>query len=247
MLLLNRLNQWLYRATGFRVTRAAAVEIPIYSDLHQVATTFKKDERWGVWSDRTLQHYSKRAEPVKGDFAEFGVAQGATFYRLARLAHSQGKRAHAFDSFVGMGEPGIYDRRLRQHGAHLPGEFSVGGPEGFRTLIEGCGVPQNSYRLWPGWIPSCFDNVPTSQFFSLAILDVDHYQPTADALNWLWPRLNRGGFLLLDDCTLGWDLESSRAVKEFLAHTSEYWIDDYFNNQLIIKKGRKRGQTSTID
>lgn len=205
-------------------------------DWFRVTQTFRKDERWGVWSDHTLKTYTGRVRDLPGDFAEIGVFRGATFHRLTALAQSQGKIAHAFDSFVGMDEPGEHDRGPAEAGAHLPGKFDVGGPEGFARLMDDYGIERDSYKLWAGWVPDCFTQAPQDLQFSIVILDVDHYQPTVDGLAWLWPRIVPGGYIMLDDCALDWDRESTRAIKEFLAADNQHWLDNYYNNQLMLRK-----------
>jgi O-methyltransferase len=231
----HHLNSLLYRVTGLRLTR----DPPYYGgdcDAYRVLHTWRREERWGVWSDRTLDKYFALARDLKGDFVEIGVAFGDTFHRVARAAHAQGKRAHACDSFAGMGHPGPRDRQPGESGTHLSGQFSSGGPGPFALALERKGVPNEWYRLWPGWIPESFRAFPTDTVFSLAIIDVDHYQPTKDSLQWVWPRLDPGGYLLLDDYVAGWNRESAAAITEFVADTRGLQIEDYYNNQLIVRK-----------
>ena len=122
----------------------------------------------------------------------------------------------------------------------MEGKFSVGGAKGFMRLMDKRSVPRESYITWEGYIPACFAQFPADTRFSLVLVDVDHYQPTVDALQWSWPRLNRGGYLLLDDCGFDWDLESSRAIKEFLSSTNGFWVMGHYNNQLILRKDADR-------
>ncbi len=53
-------------------------------------------------------------------------------------------------------------------------------------------------KLYKGWIPSRFGEIQDLRF-SLVNLDLDIYQPTADALNFFYPRLESGGIIWLDD------------------------------------------------
>jgi len=61
--------------------------------------------RSGTWNHVDLEWIASKVVNVPGDFAEIGVFQGAAFRKVAALAGKQGKRAHAFDSFVGLNEP----------------------------------------------------------------------------------------------------------------------------------------------
>ncbi|MEM7498737.1 MAG: class I SAM-dependent methyltransferase [Pseudomonadota bacterium] len=219
-----------------RLARNKFVRLPQgSSELKRLIESPLRNERYGVWSDGTLAEHSDAVKAIHGDFMEIGTAYGKTFNRVARIAHAQGKLAHAVDSFQGMAPPGEHDR-TDEHGAHFKGKFAVGGAEGFCRLIDAYGVPRDHYRTHEGWIPDVFATMPQDLALSFAIIDVDHYAPTRDALDWVWPRMSPGGRMLLDDCGLYWDRESTRAIKEFLAERTGYWIVRYENNQLVLRK-----------
>lgn len=233
-----KLNVALYRQIGIRVTNQPPITNTM-CDRHAVLKTGRRDENWGKWSDRTIQRFCKEASDIKGDYAEIGVHRGATFHRLIRFAREQGKQAHAIDSFVGMAEPGTLDRQLGEVGVRPPGGFDVGGAEGFAKILKDeYGIEKDLFTTWEGWVPEVFEKIPAHVNFSLALVDLDHYQPTKDAIEWVWPRLNVGGILLLDDVALGYKLESTEAVNEFLSATKGFSIEAYYNNQLILKKLR---------
>ena len=71
---------------------------------------------------------------------------------------------------------------------------------------------------------------------SFVILDVDNYVPTRDSLKWVWPRINRGGILALDDFYPFGDVDSTKAIKEFLRERNDYYFLDFFNFQLFLRK-----------
>jgi hypothetical protein len=107
-------------------------------------TEVKHQESCGVWSDNTLARFAAKVVNVRGDFAEIGVAYGRTFKKLVPIAASQGKLAHAFDSFAGMAEPGQFDTQ-----AHPKGQFDVGG-RSLRTYPIGTGLDLAKDVLeWP--------------------------------------------------------------------------------------------------
>ncbi len=198
-------------------------------------------ERLGHWSDRKLRQYTALAADVDGEFAEIGVAFGRTFKRLAPIALAQGKQAHAFDSFEGMDAPGENDRR---EGGHPKGQFNVGGVDAFRGLMVAAGVPAAAYHLWAGFIPDCFKAYSGPRRFSFAIVDVDHYAPTRDALAWIWPLMPVGAVVMGDDYVPRWAQESSLAIDEFLAAHRDHEILEISNNQITLRK--THGRTSNI-
>jgi O-methyltransferase len=185
----------------------------------------------GVWRHADLAWIASQVRDVPGDFVEIGVYRGRSFRKIARLAHEQGKQAHAFDSFVGLNEPGQLD------GAGFPkGMFGVGGKEAFAARMDSYRVPRSMYQLHAGYIPDCFADVPESARFSFALLDVDHYEPTVQALDWVWPRLSQNGVLALDDFLPSHEILATLAIKEFLRRQNDFDIIAYFNQQLILRK-----------
>jgi predicted O-methyltransferase YrrM len=102
--------------------------------------------------------------------------------------------------------------------------------------MDKAGVARERYRMWAGYVPHCFVEVPPDLRFSFAILDVDHYQPTVEALQWLAPRINCGGILALDDYVPGCGGLASKAIDEFLARDRLFRKIAEFNHQLILQK-----------
>ena len=183
----------------------------------------------GTWFGPDIARYTELANGVRGDFAEIGCYRGDTFSRLVPIAKTQGKIAHAFDSFEGMADPGPHDWRPK-------GQFAVGGAHGFHALMAKHGLAEDQYRIWPGFIPIGFNSAPASLTFSFALVDVDNYEPTRESLDWIWPRLSKDGILALDDFYPAHDGEASLAIKEFLCRTTDYHVVDLINAQLVLRK-----------
>lgn len=189
----------------------------------------------GHVSDNDLADYFKAVKDIEGDVAEIGVDRGYTFRRLVRAALKQNKVPHAFDSFRGMDEPGEHDdKHYHKH------KFDQGGVENFRSWIP---YEPNLYQCHEGYIPVCFDKYdqqyPEGKF-SLVVLDVDHYQPTVDGLNWVWPKLSKGAILILDDFFDSQrEIHASRAIHEWVNENKDKGIFEVINqtvDQLHVKK-----------
>ena len=168
---------------------------------------------------------------VPGDFAEIGVYRGDTFHKLAIIAQRQGRIAHAFDSFHGMAEPSTMDDT-----DYPKGKFNIGGPSEFVRLMDKKRIPIASYNIHAGYIPNCFVYVPDSMCFALVIIDVDHYQPTKDSLEWVAPRIVYGGILALDDYIPEYNKLASRAISEWYDSDTHFETISYENQQLILRK-----------
>jgi hypothetical protein len=191
------------------------------------------ERRTGTWHHADLTWLATLVQDVPGDFAEVGVFRGAAFRKVAELAAAQNRTAHAFDSFRGMAPP-----RVPGDEHYAAGLFDIGGPDTFVALMDKSGVRRDTYRMWEGFIPECFSGVPDTMRFALAILDVDHFQPTVDGLRWLAPRISPQGVLALDDYLEGYTTLASGAIKEFLAAKPDFDTVAYFNQQLILRKRR---------
>ncbi len=168
---------------------------------------------------------------VPGDFIEIGVFRGATFKRLSLLAHALGKMAHAFDSFEGMAPPTDMD-----FGQYPAGKLSVGGVEAFEQILVSAEIPNDSFKLWPGFVPKCFKGF--KEPIAFALLDVDQYEPTKVSLDWVWPRLAPGGILVLDDYFRKREGLASLAIDEWLPTLDpvEARVLDYVDTQLYVQK-----------
>lgn len=185
----------------------------------------------GILSDTTLELATELVAGVPGDFAEIGVFKGHAFRRFAAAARTQGKRVHAFDSFVGMNDPGPHDE------GYPKGHLDVGGVEAFRELMLAAGVAEDVFLLWPGYVPECLEKCPPETMFSLVYIDLDHHDPTEMSIRWAWPRLSRQGILGFDDYFPGRPILASPPIDAFLERRDgELETVHFANNQLFVRK-----------
>lgn len=205
----------------------------------------------GYLPDDVLGEVLNEVIHVPGDFAEVGVFQGALFKRLVAVAQVLHRRVHAFDSFVGMAAP-----TARDEGKYPAGTLSSGGKENFRRIVQASidrhrqlahqatrdvgvlpgNVRDDVFELWEGFVPHCLNQCPVQQF-SFIYIDLDHHDPTAEAIRWAWPRLAPGGILGFDDYFPGRQRLASPPIDAFLEQ--EYTglhLMHFQNNQLFVRK-----------
>jgi O-methyltransferase len=180
-------------------------------------------------SDDNLSKTLMRVANLPGDFAEVGVLAGDTFKRLSLSALAAGRKAHAFDSFQGMAKPTDKDM-----GEYPEGLLSIGGIDCFKQIMDAANIPLEAYELHPGWIPDCFAGYKGS--FSFALVDVDQYLPTVQALEWIGPRIEENGVLLLDDYFSYMNSLASLAIKEWRVKNQGWKVIDEIDNQLYLQK-----------
>lgn len=184
-----------------------------------------------VIRDNPLLKILSETVEIRGDLVEIGTFRADTFKRLAMIGHAIGKHSHGFDSFEGMAPPTEKD-----FGHYQKGKLSVGGVKAFIEIMEKAGVPSEAYTLYPGWIPDCFEGFSGEVAF--ALVDVDQYGPTLDALKWIWPLMSPGSILVLDDYFRKREGLAARAIEEWLELQDpiEARVFDYVDTQLYIRK-----------
>jgi hypothetical protein len=152
-----------------------------------------------------LARYFIHAMELGGDFAECGVYTGISALFVCRAARTRspayaGEGLHLVDSFAGLSEPreeDFYETRA-EDGSVVPASIPRG------SFAAGSEVVRNTMREFPatsihqGWIPDVFRGLPETRWAYVHV-DVDHYQPTADCLEYFYPRLRAGGVIICDD------------------------------------------------
>lgn len=150
-------------------------------------------------------------ERLEGDLAELGVYKGNTAALLASFGRRTAKSTYLFDTFQGFSEKDI---RGVDAGKRL--EFADTSLEAVKRLV---GTDRVNYVV--GHFPESARDMPRDLAFSLVHLDCDLYAPMKAGLEYFYPRVVSGGFLVIHDyASLHWD-GAERAVDEFLADKRE--------------------------
>jgi O-methyltransferase len=127
-----------------------------------------------------------KSEQIPGAFAEVGVWRGDT----SRLIHglAPDRRYFLFDTFEGFPESDLEpgwgeDHRFR--------DTSV------ERVRERVGASANVMPV-PGYVPATFAGLEEERF-AFVLLDLDLHDPTLASLEFFYPRLEPGAFLLVHD------------------------------------------------
>ncbi len=186
-----------------------------------------------VISNKKLFELLTLIAEIPGDFAEIGVFRGDTFKRLSQIGHATGRHSHGFDSFVGMAPS------TEKDAGHYPeGKLSVGGIDNFILTMDEAAAPRSSYTLYEGFIPVCLEMYSSEKPLAFSLVDVDQYEPTLTALNWIWPHVAYGGILVTDDYFPGRSILASAAIDRWLAtiNPTNVEILGCVDTQLILRK-----------
>jgi O-methyltransferase len=168
------------------------------------------------------------ARGVPGDVIETGVWRGgATIFMRAVLdANGASDRVvWVADSFAGLPPP---DPRYVADRGDIHHTFSqLAVPlETVKENFAKFDLLDDNVRFLKGWFRDTLKVAPIEQLAVLR-LDGDMYESTMDALVNLYPKLSRGGYLIVDD--YGWVPNCRQAVEDFRRtngiHDEIHWVD----------------------
>ncbi len=148
---------------------------------------------------------------IEGDYVECGVWKGGSSMLAAHaLIYFQEleKRIYLYDTFEGMSAPVVHDLNLNGEPAETTYRTTLksDGTSGWcyssldevRENMGQTGYPEEHLFYIKGKVE---DTIPGEipQEISLLRLDTDWYESTLHELKHLFPRLKKGGVLILDD------------------------------------------------
>lgn len=178
---------------------------------------------------------AKKYSDENGCYVECGVAAGAQI--IAMRYGAPHKLIHAFDSFEGIPlpsnkddqYPGIRDlNEFEQSQLPNPGEqllettgMTAVSVEDFKGHLVKSGAGLKNIEIHEGWFEETMVN-NTVGGIAILRLDGDLYNSTFVCLTHLFPKVNKGGCVIIDD----WELAGSKLACieyfDFMGYTPEY-------------------------
>lgn len=154
----------------------------------------------------------------EGDVAEVGVYRG--HFALCIAKYFPDKTVHLFDTFVGFPASEFCEHdRTNAEAFHVLGDFNDTSVEKVQSLLN----THDCYNIvfHEGVFPATAESVRGKNFCFVSI-DVDLYKPTRAAWAFFYPRVNKGGKIVLYDDYFGVACAGARkATDEFLADKPE--------------------------
>jgi hypothetical protein len=178
-------------------------------------------------------------EDVPGDIAELGVYKGNTASLLAAIARHRGCTAYLFDTFEGFNERDIKG----VDAAASASSFSDTSLVAVRALVG-----DDNTRYLKGYFPDTLSAVPDGRSFCLVHIDCDLYEPIKNALEYFYPRLQPGGFLVVHDYSSPHWAGAEKAVDEFFADKPEPVLPlPDSAGSIVIRKMRQAGESTWLE
>jgi predicted O-methyltransferase YrrM len=167
---------------------------------------------------KIMTHYEllKLSSNISGSIIECGVFKGISLIRLATFLKllKSNKKIIAFDAFGKHPTTKITSDHKRRKILLSEGKEGISEKQ-LMGILKRKGLEKN-IKLIKGditvTIPKYLKSNPKLKI-SLLNLDVDFYEPSMSILENFYPRLSKGGILMLDDYGV-WDGETM-AVKEY--------------------------------
>jgi hypothetical protein len=175
---------------------------------------------------------------IPGDFVECGVFGGSQCAVMARAIMEHYRRnqwdrlkdfppkvVHLFDTFAGVPEPGPEDIEWIVSG-HKIGQ-SICTLEAVQAHMKEWGIPDELLRYHVGLFSDTVRRLEYPKLSQIAVLrlDGDLYESTKVCLEYLYPLVSPGGWIIVDDFNL------SGARKAFLDYIGGASGPGYFQKQ----------------
>jgi O-methyltransferase len=218
----------LLRSTGYDVVRFD--ERP--NDLDpSVSETIRMVKPYTMTSVRRLValcdavQYVVRNQ-IPGDIVECGVWKGGSMMAVARTlmqAGDQGRHLYLFDTYEGMIPPSdkdisaagetASDLLRKEDKEDSESVWCVATLDEVRSVVGGIGYESTKVHYVKGRIEDTLPNMAPERI-SLLRLDTDWYESTRHEMRQLFPRLSKGGVLIIDD--YGHWLGARQAIDEYI-------------------------------
>lgn len=175
-----------------------------------------------------LRSLTERSVP--GAFAEFGVYKGET----AKLIHHYcpERKLYLYDTFSGFGDRMVASER-KHTGETIPRSGFSDTSE--KQVVDFISATNDNIIYVIGYFPESITGEMGQENFAFVHLDADLFDSMSAGLRWFYPRINKGGIILMHDFN-AWH-GARAAVEEFFRDKPETIIPmpDKSGSALIVR------------
>lgn len=190
---------------------------------------------------QSLRNTLPKINNLDGHIVECGTWRGGLAALMLQhvLDNKLNKLLFIYDTFEGMPEPGDKDHpdALRRYSELKDGEFSNwcrAGIEDVRDVLRQVSIHYSDYcYLIPGKVEDTLKEFGPDSI-ALCRLDTDWYSSTKIEMEVLYPKVVKGGYIIVDDYS-DWP-GCKMAVDEYLANVEEDYNLSIEDGSLVIHK-----------
>lgn len=190
--------------------RGGAIDLPAEVELFIKGSENNKQDLSRLYA-LCLAFDQIEHESIAGDMAELGVYKGHTAVVLARFARRTERHLYLLDTFSGFAEEDLAGPDQTQQMQFQDTDFDA-----VRSFV---GDGPVSYVR--GKFPDTADQLPNEGRYALVHIDCDLYAPIKAGLEYFYPRMTPGGFLIIHDYSSLYWPGAEQAIDEFFADKPE--------------------------
>ena len=197
----------------------------ISSELNKYQRSFKDKIRfYNIW----LQIERIKKENVKGCFAELGVYKGETA-KLIHLCEPE-REFLLFDTFEGFKQSDL-ENESGEAAEYTTKNFADTSLEKVKIFIKG----NSNVNYFKGYFPESVHGLESKKF-AFVNIDADLYIPIKAGLEFFYPKLSKGGVIIIHDYNPKWE-GAMKAVDEFAIENniSTIPVPDSQNSIILLK------------
>lgn len=138
---------------------------------------------------------------IPGDLIETGVWRGGCCILMRGILAANEERhrkVYVADSFEGLPPPSEGVEADREDKHHTYTQLRVSQEEVAANFAK-YGLLDDQVIFLKGWFKDTLSTIDPKTRFAVLRLDGDMYESTMDALVMLYPKLSRGGYIIIDD------------------------------------------------
>jgi len=179
-------------------SKMASFEPSIREELNfYVKNHYKLQDLQGSGSDiGHILTFIKNNESIKGDILELGIYRGGTTIMMAHFLKKiiSVKKIFACDAFIGL----PYNDKFSKNVKNSIGMFSDTSAKLVLDNFKKFKV-DDKIQLIEGLFEDTLNKKLGNNNFSIVFIDCDIYDATKYCLEFAYPRLNKGGLIILDE------------------------------------------------
>ncbi|QLF92472.1 class I SAM-dependent methyltransferase [Pseudomonas sp. ABC1] len=153
-------------------------------------------------------------EGITGHMAELGVYKGNTAAVIASFARRLGRQAYFLDTYEGFSRDDLTGPDRDQ-----AIQFQDTSLEKVKALVG-----EESAFFIKGFFPETRSALPNDVQYSLVHLDCDLYAPMLAGLEYFYPLMSPGGFIIMHDYSSLYWPGAEKAIDEFFSDKLEYIV-----------------------